>query len=105
MPIVQITRPEGITEEMYDAVNEKMGGEPPEGMLSHTAGRDEGGTFQIIDVWESRDAMQRFEDERLRPAIDEVMRANGMDPDQAPQANQTSYETYRMFSRELAPTS
>jgi hypothetical protein len=103
MAIVQITRPEGITEEMYDAVNEKMGGDVPDGMIVHTAGRDENGVFQIIDVWESRDAMTRFEDERLRPAISEVMRANGMDPDQAPPPTQTSYETYKVMGAALTP--
>jgi hypothetical protein len=97
MAIVQITRPEGITEEMYDAVNARMGGDVPAGMLMHTAGRDENGVFQIVDVWESRDAIRHFEDERLRPAIAEVMRANGIDPDQAPPPNQTSYETYNVM--------
>jgi hypothetical protein len=95
MPIVQITRPEGITEEMYDAVNERMGGDMPAGMIVHTSGRDENGVFQIVDVWESRDAMQHFEDDRLRPAIADVMRAHGQDPDAMPQANQTAYETYK----------
>ena len=102
MAIVQITRPEGISEEMYDAVNEKMGGEMAAGMLIHAAGRDESGVFQIIDVWESRDAMRRFEDERLRPAIAAMMRERGMDPEQMPPPNQTSYETYRVMGPALA---
>jgi hypothetical protein len=102
MAIVQITRPEGITEEMYDAVNERMGGEMPAGMLLHAAGRDESGTFEIVDVWESRDAMRRFEDERLRPAIAAVMGERGMDAEQAPPPNQTTFETYRMMGSAVA---
>jgi hypothetical protein len=102
MAIVQITRPEGITEEMYDAVNEKLGNELPEGQLVHTAGRDEGGAFQIVDVWESREARDRFEQDRLRPAIAEVMSENGMDPNQGPPPNQTSYETYKVMGAALA---
>ncbi len=73
MPIVRIQRPEGVTLDMYRAVNEKAGVEqnPPDGLIIHTAGTVDG-ELQIVDVWESRDAAERFGNERLMPAIKAV---------------------------------
>jgi len=40
----------------------------PEGLIAHVAGpTDEG--VRIIDVWESEEAWERFQAERLAPAI------------------------------------
>lgn len=98
MAVVAITTPpEQVTEQMYDAVNEKMGDEMPAGLIIHTAGRNQDGTFQMVDVWESAEALERFGEERLRPAIAAVMRDAGQDPEQAPQAIQTVYETHAVM--------
>ena len=42
----------------YDAVNEKMdiGNNPAPGLIIHTAGHAENGSWRIFDVWESREA-------------------------------------------------
>ena len=58
------------TQEQYDAVNAEMGVEenPPEGMIFHSAGPMEGG-WNVIDFWESRELFDRFQQERLGPAI------------------------------------
>jgi hypothetical protein len=102
MAVVVITiPPQGITEEMYDAVNEKLGDRRPNGLLVHAAGRDPDGTFQIIDVWESRDAHDRFVEGRLRPAIAAMMADRGMESDAEPEV--TMYETHGvMISEEAA---
>lgn len=73
MAIVRIVQPPMITTEIYDQVNEKMGiqDSPPDGLLVHTAGFADG-VFQIVDVWESTEHAQRFDTERLIPAIAEV---------------------------------
>jgi hypothetical protein len=93
MAIVVINElPENVTEEMFDAVNEKLGRDVPEGGIVHTAGRDDNGLMRVVDVWESREALERFENERLRPAIAEVMSGMGLNPDQAPRPKQTIYE-------------
>ena len=67
----------------YDAVTEKINvdADPPEGMIVHTAGFGEDGTFRIFDVWESHELMQRFDEERLGPAIQEVTGGDGGEPD------------------------
>jgi hypothetical protein len=61
---------DGGTQEMYDAIDAKIGVEtdPPEGLILHSAGPIEGG-WGIIDFWESRDHFDRFAESRLRPTI------------------------------------
>lgn len=60
----------GGTEEMYDAVDAKLGVEqdPPEGLILHSAGPIEDG-WGVIDFWESREHFDRFSESRLGPAI------------------------------------
>jgi hypothetical protein len=56
----------------YDFVKERLGGDPIDGLLIHTAGfDDENGVFRIFDVWESREQADRFLAERIQPMIDE----------------------------------
>ncbi len=80
--------PNGGTETPnYDAVTDKIGvdANPPEGMIVHTAGFSEDGTFRIFDVWESSEQMERFDEERLGPAIQEVMGGDGGEPNRRAQ--------------------
>jgi hypothetical protein len=60
----------GGTEQQYDAVHGHMDidGDPPEGLILHSAGPIDGG-WGVIDFWESRYAFDRFGKERLQPAI------------------------------------
>ncbi len=60
----------GGTQEQYDAVNAEMRVEqnPPEGLVFHSAGPTDNG-WNVIDFWESREAFDRFQQERLGPAI------------------------------------
>jgi hypothetical protein len=79
--IITTDFPEGAGPEMYDQVNAELGmGEPPEGLLFHWAGHVNG-KWTITDVWESREAHDRFRDELLMPAIQKV---SGMDPTSGP---------------------
>jgi hypothetical protein len=100
MPLVVITIPPGIDEQMYDAVNAKLGEEMPDGLIVHTAGRLENGEFQIIDVWESREAHDRFSQGRLWEAIKTVARDRGMDPEQIPEARREFSETHDLMVRQ-----
>jgi len=70
--------PEGIGTPMYDGVQAELdiANNPPEGLIFHWAGEVDG-KWTITDVWESRDAYDRFRDGRLFPAIQKV---SGMDP-------------------------
>ena len=66
---------EGVGRGLYDAVNEKLGvdttnptGDWPAGLLFHAAGETDGG-LAVFEVWESKDAQDRFMNERLGPAL------------------------------------
>jgi hypothetical protein len=63
---------------MYDAVGEKINidGDPPAGLIVHTAGEVDG-QWQVVDVWESQEDAQRFDTERLGPAIAAVAGEGG----------------------------
>jgi hypothetical protein len=73
MPVVVLTdMPADV--EQYDAVAEKINPEqdPPAGMILHSAAAKPGGGMRNVDIWESEDAYNRFRDERLMPAVQEV---------------------------------
>jgi hypothetical protein len=91
MAFIRIGRPPNVTAELYDKVNAEMGveGNSPPGLLFHCAGEVDG-SWQIIDVWESHEHAQRFDDERLSPAIEQVM---GMRPPGPPPGAQV-YELH-----------
>jgi hypothetical protein len=56
----------------YDAINERlMHREPADGFLMHTAGFT-GSGFRIFEVWESREAFERFTGEVLMPIVNEL---------------------------------
>jgi hypothetical protein len=60
--------------EIYDQVTQKVreGGDfPPAGAIFQVAGPHEGG-WRVISVWESREAQERFRDERLIPIFQEL---------------------------------
>jgi len=65
----------GGTQEQYEQVNEKAFGdpkgpsEPPDGLIIHTAGATSDG-WRIFDVWESRDAFDRFNNELIMPTVE-----------------------------------
>jgi quinol monooxygenase YgiN len=61
-----------IDQETYDAISEKVIGQATEnGLQLHAAGEGDG-AWRIIEVWESREGLQRFRQEHLNPAVDEV---------------------------------
>ena len=70
MPVGLVIDMQGMTPEIYDALNEAMGfpSEVPDGLLSHIAGPIEGG-FRVVDVWESIEDYDRFVQNKLGPAI------------------------------------
>ena len=66
----------GVGLDDYWRVNKTVGidaksptGDWPAGMLSHAAGTDDDGNLVVVEVWESRDAQDKFLKERLGPAI------------------------------------
>jgi hypothetical protein len=81
----------GGKKEQYTQVNEAMFGQSsprqdqvPEGLIIHTAGPTDDGWY-VYDVWESREAFQRFMDEKLGPAIRQVFGDQPPPPGSEPQ--------------------
>jgi hypothetical protein len=83
---------EGGTKQQYEQVNQEMFGQAtpppadqlPEGLILHSAGPSENGWY-IYDVWESREAFQRFMDEQLEPAAKAVFGDQPPPPGSEPQ--------------------
>lgn len=72
MAVAVVVQSQEITPEGFDTVTQKLGDEPPEGILARMAGSVAGG-FRVITVWESREQYERFREERLLPAIREAI--------------------------------
>lgn len=80
MAVILVHQGAGITQDSYDEVVRRLtGGKgrmesprdwPVEGLLMHAAGDSPGG-FRVVDVWESREAAERF-GEQLSPILREV---------------------------------
>ena len=97
MSVVIITEPEGVTVDMYDAVNQRLFGEddtPPDGLIVHTAGEVDG-NLRVIDVWESREAHDKFVQERLGPAIEATAREAGAPMDER-EPKRTIYDAHNV---------
>jgi hypothetical protein len=87
--------PERVGTDMYDGVNAEMDleGNPPPGLIFHWAGEVDG-KWTITDVWESTEDFERFQEERLFPAIQKV---SGMDPKAGPQPTRTESPVHNYF--------
>ncbi|MDX6476702.1 MAG: hypothetical protein QOH95_2213 [Gaiellaceae bacterium] len=74
MPIAMMFNNPNVTSEQYDAVREKLNvsDNPPEGSILHIAGPGPGGGWRVIEVWESKEAAEKFAQERLKPLFDEL---------------------------------
>ena len=80
----------------YDAVAAEVGSTAPDGLIVHTAGFDhDRGVFRIVDVWESREAGQRFWDEKLTPII-ERMASERSEEDFRPPDAESWYELHNV---------
>ncbi len=81
----------------YDAVNERVNptANMPPGLILHTAGFDEdGGVFRILDVWETREAGEKFISERLMPIVEELIAGR---PDAPPPSREGYYELHDLI--------
>jgi hypothetical protein len=56
------------TWEQYERVTAPTVEPAPQGLILHAAGPTEDG-FRVVHVWESREAWERFSQERLGPAV------------------------------------
>jgi hypothetical protein len=70
---------EGVTRDLYDAVNAILGVDPtdpnsagwPAGLLYHAGGEKAGGAV-VFEVWASKGDQERFLGEQLGPALQQA---------------------------------
>ncbi|NUR76062.1 MAG: hypothetical protein HOQ28_07255 [Thermoleophilia bacterium] len=86
MAVGMLMAGEGVTREAYEELTRKMFGnypmrddQAPEGLIIHTAGQSEQGWY-IYDVWQSKEQFQRFAEEKLGPAAQELTGGGGPQP-------------------------
>jgi hypothetical protein len=79
-----IDNPEG-SQEMYDKVLEHLAldGKPAGGIL-HVAGPSPNGGWRVVEVWESKEAAQRFVVEQLNPALEAAGSVGRPEPEFCP---------------------
>ena len=80
-------------------IGEAVGDEPIEGLIVHAGGPTDRGVYSL-DVWESKDAADRFISERLMPAVEAMGLAGG--PPLSAEDHELPY-VVRGSSSELAP--
>ena len=78
----------------YDAINDKLAHEQaPAGLVVHFAGFDEeAGVFRVVNVWDTREQGQDYLDNRILPAVREVLGDGGRQP-----SRQGSYELHHLL--------
>jgi hypothetical protein len=78
----------------YDAVNDRLTNEEaPDGLVLHYAGFDEeAGVFRVVNVWETKAQGQAYLDDKVMPAVREVM-GESMG---APPSRQGTYELHHV---------
>jgi hypothetical protein len=69
---VQIQHAAEATWDDHQKVAALVGSEKPEGLILRAAGEVDG-RWKAVSIWESREAFERFAEERIRPAVREAL--------------------------------
>jgi heme-degrading monooxygenase HmoA len=73
MAVLMIFEAEGATSEQYAQLNEELGirsdADAPEGLIEHVAALTDDDQLVVVDLWESEQALGRFFESRLGPAL------------------------------------
>jgi len=67
-------------ERIYGEIRERLGDEPPKGLVTHVAMKRENG-LRYVDVWETRADWERFRDDKVEPAVSAVLSDLGIPHD------------------------
>src|SRR5262245_60478008 len=70
MPTVMLMEWPEVSKEQYNSVIGALGldAKPPAGGMFHVAGFT-GGTLRVLDIWDSQQTFERFQQERLMGAV------------------------------------
>lgn len=64
---------------IYEQIKAELGDQPPQGLIVHLVAQTEHG-LRYVDVWESREAHDRFFEDRVHPALGRVFARVGFQP-------------------------
>lgn len=83
-----------VARDDLEAVSSEMGvvDDPPDGLIVHLLTEAAGGVH-VVDIWESQADFQKFNDERLMPAMRKVLAERGVSMD-GPLPEPTFAEAY-----------
>jgi hypothetical protein len=62
-----------IGEDVYRKIEDSLGPELPEGLVTHMAMRLPDGGLRYIDVWRSETECERFVEDRLHPVVHPIL--------------------------------
>ncbi len=74
MSVLAVFTPETLTADQYAEVNRRLdqtGQNTPKGRLDHICSVTEGGKFQVMELWESMEALQQY-GQILMPVLQQV---------------------------------
>src|SRR5438067_10573368 len=78
MAVGMLLAGEGVTKDSYRQLTETMFGnypmredQSPDGLIVHTAGESDQGWY-VYDLWDSKEHFQRFVEQKLGPAMEEI---------------------------------
>jgi hypothetical protein len=69
--------------DVYQQLMIEVGDAPAEGLVVHLVLRRPGG-LRYVDVWESREARQRFIDQRIHPVLRRILARRGIEMQEEP---------------------
>jgi hypothetical protein len=75
--------------------------DPPAGLVVHSAGTTPEGGFRTYNIWETREAFEAFESERLMPAVEAMIA--GLPPERRAAASPPERTVYPLH-RVLVPS-
>jgi hypothetical protein len=87
-----------ITTDVYARIMEGVGTAPPAGCIVHAVVRIDGG-LRYIDVWESREACDRFLHERVHPVLQAAFSAAGATLPPEPEREEVELIDLNVFPR------
>jgi hypothetical protein len=85
-----------ITTDVYAKITEGVGTAPPAGCILHAVVRIDGG-LRYIDIWESREACDRFLEERVHPVLQAAFSAAGATLPNEPGRNEVELVDLNVF--------
>jgi hypothetical protein len=75
MAFVRMFDNPNASQEQYDAASAQIGvssDNMPEGAVLHVAGPSPTGGWRVTEIWESEEAAQKFDAERVLPVLEQV---------------------------------